>query len=548
MTPEEVSGAVARVVDNKDRWADLPDKAKLDYLLRARDKLEEVAPAWAAACNASRHIDTEKYPHLYATGWLMGPGGTGIYLNTLITVYESLVQTGKPPKGTERKVGDQIVVKVYPMSFRDQLALPSTAELWLQPGKPATQGACRQRRGVCCILGAGNYEIPIDILTKMFAESKVVAYCRHGNLAGSNLFLQQVFAELVSDGYLSLIDPGVALADQVVRDERVDEVLLTGGVATYDKIVWGDAEAKQAGRLRVNKPVEAELGAVSPYILAPGPWTDKELDHHARALVGFKMMNSSAICASPQLLITQRGWAQHDAFLSRVRHHLEQSRPMPIFYNGTQERCDAAAAAYPGRAISVNAPGGAGDVRPVILTLGQEDIGSFSCRNEAFAPVIADLTLEAANATEFLHKVRDLANSDEVFGSLSCSVFVHPTTEKEFGGAAALDTWLQGMEWGTTSVNDWGGSGTFFPTGLWGAYPKHRPEDIQSGTGIIGNFLMYDFPQKQVIRSPFNSPAHPKGVPSVKDADMFRSLANYAMRPGWGRLGKMMYSAVRAMM
>eukprot|EP01065_Artemidia_motanka_P003969 TRINITY_DN1191_c10_g1_i1.p1 TRINITY_DN1191_c10_g1~~TRINITY_DN1191_c10_g1_i1.p1 ORF type:complete len:541 (+),score=143.16 TRINITY_DN1191_c10_g1_i1:77-1699(+) len=536
--------AVAAVAQSKDRWAELPDSKKLEYLLHARDRLEAVAPAWAAACNQSRKI-TQAYPHLDGAGWVMGPGGTGLYLNALIRTYESLVHTGKPPQGAVRQVGDQKVVNVFPLSLQEKVFMPAVSELWLEPGKPATQGKCREKRGVCGILGAGNYEIPIDIMSKMFVESKVAVYCKHPNLEGSNHVVADVFEKLISDGFLSVVQPGVQLADAVVRDERVDEVLLTGGAATYDKIVWGDEAAKKAGKRRVEKPVEAELGAVSPYILTPGPWTQKELDHHAKALVGFKTMNSSAVCASPQLLFLQEGWEHRDYFMSRVRHYLAE-RPLPVFYGGTQERADAAAAAYPGRS-EVIAVGGDGDIKPVIVSMDEGQIGSFSCVNEAFAPVIAEVPVAAATPAEFLEKVQRTVNSDQVFGSLSCSVFIHPTTEKELG-KEKIDSWLQGMEWGTTSVNDWGGSGVFFPTSMWGAYPKHTPSNIQSGQGLIGNFLMYDYPQKQVVRSPFISPAHPKGVPTVKDAEVYRRMGSYMMRPGWLRLGSVIVGAVRAMM
>ena len=46
----------------------------------------------------------------------------------------------------------------------------------------------------------------------------------------------------------------------------------------------------------------AELGAASPYFVAPGAqWTDAEIKTQAELLVGYKALNVGAICASPQV-------------------------------------------------------------------------------------------------------------------------------------------------------------------------------------------------------------------------------------------------------
>ncbi len=37
----------------------------------------------------------------------------------------------------------------------------------------------------------------------------------------------------------------------------------------------------------------------------------------------------------------------------------------------------------------------------------------------------------------------------------------------------------------------------------WGAFPGHTPDDIQSGTGVVHNTLMFSRPQKTVVRAPF---------------------------------------------
>eukprot|EP00755_Sulcionema_specki_P011547 Sspe_Gene.7793::Locus_2640_Transcript_1_1_Confidence_1.000_Length_1885::g.7793::m.7793 len=540
---QEVSRVVERVAAKGTEWAKLPDKLKLEYLIDARERVDEVFEEWGKACNESRGY--LPYPHLHGVGFLLGPGMTGTYLNALIRTYESLVATGKPPPpASTRKVGEQIVAKVFPLTFTEKISIPSVSEVWLEPGKPATQGACRARTGTCAILSAGNFECPNDVLSKMFVESKVVVYSRHANLEKSNRFIERIFKKLVDDGFFAVLPPGIPMADALVRHSRVDEVLMTGGCATYDKIVWGNDEAKAKRVRRIEKQVDAELGAVSPYIIVPGDWSAKEIEHHARALVGFKLMNSGAICASPQLVVMQKGWKHRDAFIAAVKKTISEAKAQPVFYPGTQDRCEAAKKAYPGH-TEIEMEGG---LKPVIIEgLTEADIGSFSTRNEAFAPVLVELQVEAPNAMAFLEKTRDIVNSDSVFGSLSCSVIIRPSTLKEVG-EAYFNNWMSTMQWGTTAVNDWGGMGPIMPCALWGAYPKHTPEDIQSGQGIVGNALMFDYPQKQVLTSPFLAPVHPKGGPTSAQAALHHNLASYSVYPSCWRLTKLAFSAVRAML
>jgi hypothetical protein len=70
----------------------------------------------------------------------------------------------------------------------------------------------------------------------------------------------------------------------------VEEILLTGGIQTYNKIMWGnDHETRQrnlaTGVRQFAKRFDAELGGVTPVIIVPGQWTDAELDHHAAQVV-----------------------------------------------------------------------------------------------------------------------------------------------------------------------------------------------------------------------------------------------------------------------
>merc|ERR1712032_818660 len=176
-----------------------------------------------------------------------------------------------------------------------------------------------------------------------------------------------------------------------------------------------------------------------------------------------------------------------------------------------------------------------GSVRPIIIRLDEGDEGSHVCKNEAFAPVLAELPISAATPREFLEKAQALANSENIQGSLSCSVIM-PESVSNSLGPNFLDKWLDKQEWGATGMNEWGGMAAILGLSSWGAYPKHTAEDIQSGQGFANNYLMYDNVQKSVLRSPFKTPAHPKGPPTLDDAAVGSRMAQFTLRPGFPRL------------
>merc|ERR1711963_290934 len=98
---------------------------------------------------------------------------------------------------------------------------------------------------------------------------------------------------------------------------------------------------------------------------------------------------------------------------------------------------------------------GPNSYKPILLHLEESDLGSYACKQEAFAPVLCAMPLEgAANAKEFLKKAQEIANSDKIFGSLSATVAI-PDKIKEDLGAEFWDTWIQGMEWGSVGINEW---------------------------------------------------------------------------------------------
>jgi len=129
------------------------------------------------------------------------------------------------------------------------------------------------------------------------------------------------------------------------------------------------------------------------------------------------------------------------------------------------------------------------------------------------------------NVEQFLKLVLKWINSNELFGSLSGVVIIDPRTEAKY--KKAFDDFVSKMEYGSVYINDWG----LFPQ-PWGAFPKHTPEDVQSGIGKLCNYQLYENVQKVVVRNQFTNPGHlsvpKKGLPKVlRRASYFMIYPSY---------------------
>ena len=66
-----------------------------------------------------------------------------------------------------------------------------------------------------------------------------------------------------------------------------------------------------------------------------------------------------------------------------------------------------------------------------------------------------------------------------------------------------LDQAIADLRYGTIAVNAWTGVGYLTARATWGAFPGHSTTDIQSGRGVVHNALLFERPQKSVVRGPF---------------------------------------------
>lgn len=543
-----VDAAVEKLAANRDTWRNLPAERKLELLYELRDRAIEHGPDWALASARVRGVEPGgPAGHVVGLAWYIGLGMFGATLRALIETYEQFLATRSfpPPTAVRKRPDGQFVVTVYPRDKQDEVAFQDwRSEIWIEPGKPVSQGAAWEQPGaVVAALGGGNFECAWEAMTKIFGELKVCIYKPNPVNASAFEVVERVLQPLVDAGCLAFAHPDAG--PELIAHEGVDELIMTGSCTTYDRIVWGpdgeQAKAKKAGKKRTDKPFDAELGGVSPWVVVPGRWTDKQLDHHAAQIVSAKSINLGAVCASPQLIVVDRDWPQREQFLERVRHHLHQLMPTPGYYPGSRERRDAFRAEYPD-AVEVGPDERALDSQLDVLFITDADPHSTVTQREAFGPVLAEVALDGGgDAGAFLDRAVAYCN-DEIFGSLSMTLLIHPDTQTALG-EARVEQAVADLEFGSVGINTW----TTFVAASgalpWGAFPKHGPEDIQSGTGWVHNLHLYDHPQKVVVWSPFTSPVHPP-MPTPNEELVIARSAMWQVTRRWPDLIRMIRAAL----
>ncbi len=506
----EIDTTVARVRANADRWVAVSIADRVRYLERCMDALHATSEGWAAATSTVRGIDPN------------APGAAEAWLSELMPTMRAfrllagaLRHGGQPtPPSVKTRAGDQKVVRVYPTDLMDKLLFTGvTADVWLEPGRPASQGelyrekaAGRARPGkLSLVLGAGNVGsiCPTDAIYKLFVEDEVVVVKTNPVNAYLTPFWEATLRPLVDDGFIAFIDGGPEAGVYLTQHPEVSSIHITGSDKTYDAIVWGgdptEQERRKASGERVNtRHVAAELGCVTPVFIIPGEWSDKEMAYQARAVALMVTNNASFNCTAGKVLVTWSRWPQREQFMGALKHALAEAPVRKAYYPGSAQRYDAFMKAYPNAEVVGRRAEGAipWTLVPNVPVEGDE----YAFTHEAWCGVLADTPLEANNPSEFMQRATQLAN-EKLWGTLSCNLIVDPRARKV--NAAAFDAMVADLQYGGIGINIWAGAIFGLASPPWGAFPGHTPEDIQSGTGFVHNTFLLDHPQKTVLEAPF---------------------------------------------
>ena len=503
----------------KQAWATLPIARKVALLADVKRETAKVADRWVAAAVDAKGIPADS--PLAGEEWSSGPWALLYGLSQAMHTLREIEQHGHPriPRSAIRQASTgQVVVDVFPSSLYDRLLLSGvTGEVWMEPevtpdNLPEHQASFYRQKNptgkVALVLGAGNIAsiAPLDVLYKLVAEGQVCMLKMNPVNEYLGPLFEEAFAPLITAGFVRVVygagDVGAWLCEQPL----VEEIHVTGSARTHDAIVFGPGPVGEARRKKDEpknpRRVTSELGNVSPTIVVPGPWSAADLQFQAEQIATMKMHNGGFNCIAAQVLVLPSAWNQSQPLVDAVKSTLRALPNRLAYYPGAAERQKTTVGYYPKAEVLDQA----GVPRTIVPNVPCE--GDEPCfREEAFGSVLAETRLPGAGARAFLEEAVTFCN-DRLWGTLGANILIHPATIKELGDA--FEDAIAGLRYGCIAVNTWSGVGFLLAQTTWGAFPGHARTDIQSGSGVVHNSLLFDHPQKSVIRAPFYP--FPRGV------------------------------------
>ena len=496
-------------------WAQLPIASKIDHLRTLARNTSLQRERWVRAACDAKGLD----PKSPSAGeeWTSGPWAFLFGINRLIETLTAVAAGGTPrlrPRKVHTRPDGQVVVDVFPQTGWDRLLLSGvSAQVWMQPGvteanlADSTAVFYKQKAptgAVALVLGAGNIASipPLDVLYKLFAEGRVCLLKMNPVNEYLGPIFEDIFAEMVAAAFVRFAYGGSEVGEYLTHHGGIDEIHITGSSRTHDAIVFGSGDEGAARKARrepeSTKRMTSELGNVSPTIVVPGPWTRRDLHFQAGHIATQKLHNAGFNCIASQVLITRAGWELNEELLREVSAVMASAPARPAYYPGAGSRQQALAHDHAGARTL-----GGDEQAPITLItdLDSNDDTEVCFRTEAFAGVLTTTSLVAATVDEYLERAVDFCN-ETLWGTLGANIIIHPTTARRH--AAALDRAVARLRYGCIGVNAWTGVGFLLAQASWGAYPGHTIDDIQSGIGVVHNSLLFDRPQKSVVKAPFH--------------------------------------------
>ena len=288
--------------------------------------------------------------------WATGPWSVVRHLRLIIESLRSIERTGTTAVGSVGRNADgRLTVRVFPANRIDGVLfsgqtvdvhmLPGVTEESLEATRASFYKGGMHEGNTVLVLGAGNIaSIPaMDVVTKLFNEGSVCLLKMNPVNAYIGPFIEEAFAKAIARGLLAVAYGGVEEGAYLAQHRGVDEIHLTGSAGTYDSIVWGPPGPERDARKARNQPlltkrVTAELGNVSPVLVVPGPYSDKELAFRAENIAGAVTCNASFLCNSAKMLITPKAWGQRRALLGALERILGDVPPRKAYYPGADQR------------------------------------------------------------------------------------------------------------------------------------------------------------------------------------------------------------------
>lgn len=515
---ESLDQVVAELKTNALKWARTSTQERIALLSQVRDRLINVAPAWAQEAARQKQIPANS--PLAGEEWISGPYAVMGACNQLIHTLSEMdgkAYLGKIP--LRESVTGQVIAGIVPHSIWDRLLLSGVrADVWMQKAVTkanlATHTASAydipmsQREGkVALILGAGNIAAipPLDCFQKLFSEHQVAILKMNPVNEYLDSYLKDAFKPLIDAGALRIVRGGLEVGKYLCNHPDIDELHITGAGASHDAIVWGGGEKtaknKAAGTPVNSRRITSELGAVCPTIVVPGPWSDADIAFQSEHIATQKLHNSGFNCVACQMLVLPRDWDLSDKLMTVVQKTMARIPARPLYYPGAADRM-AGFTAEGNNILKFDRPGtDACIVEPLTDESSTGETKPWFGNNEVFAPAMSTYRIESEDPADYLRKAIAYAN-DQLHGTLGANIIIHPATIRQIG-TETFEAIIAELRYGTIAINAWTGLGFLMPQCPWGAFPGHTLEDVQSGIGFVHNTYMFDKVERCVVYAPF---------------------------------------------
>jgi hypothetical protein len=560
-TQAQLDRVTARIKEGAQRFARLSLDQRITLARAMQEGYLGVAKASVEAACTAKGIPLGG--PLEGEEWTLGPWFVVRHLRLIREALTSIKETGNTRVGKLGRTADQrLTVQVFPAGPIDGLLFQGVrVDVHLQPGVTEVEMENARARfykhadhdgRVVLVLGGGNVNgIPsMDVLTKMFNEGKACILKMNPVNAYLGPYLEEAFTEAIRQSYLAIVYGGSDEGAYLINHSEVDEVHLTGSDRTFDNIVWGppgpDRDARKTrNEPLLQKPVTAELGNVSPVLVLPGPYSDKQLLYQAEDVAAGLTYNAAFDCNANKVIVLPKGWSQRDAFLQGIERALSKATPRKAYYPGAHERwrlysADRSAVKRFGTETA--------DLLPWTLIrdvdAANRDERAFA--SESFCPVIFETQVGSTDPIDFLEKAVTFAN-DRLWGTLSAGLVVHPKLMKDPVLAGSVERAIARLRYGAVGVNAWAGYLFAFVTPPWGAHPSSNLPDIQSGMGWVHNTPMLEGIEKAVLRHPITAMPKPTYFPTHRSAHrLMPKMTELEENASWRKVPGVLAAAMRA--
>lgn len=524
---EALDAAVAACTAAASGWAITSMGDRIDLLETAMTDTWAAAEDWVATAQAAKGISRRE--RAAAEDWFSGPGMVVRNLRLLRDTLSDIVTTGRPqPSGVRRREDGRTVVDAYPTDVLDQVFLPqfsghvvlaegvSVQDALDRMGEVYRPGSAGHGGEVAAVLGAGNVSSipPMDVLTQLFAHQRTVVLKMNPVNEVLGPHIERAFKVFVERDLVRVVYGGAEVGSHLVAHDDVAAIHVTGSDKTHDAIVYG---AGDQGRRRkaaddpvVDKEFTSELGNVSPVIVVPGPWGDRDIATQADSIATMLVNNAGFNCIAARMVVTHRDWNRRDVLLDAVRESLATAEDRAAYYPGATDRWQRFVDAHP----DAQHYGGDGHDRLPFTLLADLDSRAddeIAFTTEAFCGVFGEVGLPAPrDVPAFIDQAVEFCN-DKLWGTLSASILVHPASMADEATAAAVHRAIDALDYGSVVVNAWSGLAYGTVSLPWGGAPGQARNDIQSGRGFVHNTWLIpdDQVDKAVLWGPFRPLAKP---------------------------------------